>query len=196
MDDFEAFVKKFALQRALDAEAPKQPLQEKMVAFSDVAHPDDFCLWCVCYLQRDHRVDHETPILQAMGKLLTSQIEAMSPSTAGKAITMAAGMMGRDLQATSDILLALGSRFLQDVLAALEILYRTDVQPDLIWLTFLGRLSRANVTSAFGSKTGGKAGRFPKTSAGSQKHQLLPRPSTGSGSSTGSLSVEKCYESI
>ncbi|XP_066577247.1 maestro heat-like repeat-containing protein family member 1 [Amia ocellicauda] len=146
MDGFEALVKMFALQRALDAEAPEQELQEKIVAFSDVAHPDNFCLWCVGYLQRDHWVHHETPILQAMGKLLTSQIEAISPSTAGKVITMAAGMMGRDPQATSDILLALGSQFLQEVLAALEILYRIDVQPDPIWLTFLGRLSRANVS--------------------------------------------------
>ncbi|XP_066579435.1 maestro heat-like repeat-containing protein family member 1 [Amia ocellicauda] len=153
MDHFEALVKMFDLQRALDAGATEQELQEKMVAFSEAADPDDFCLWCVGYMTRDHKVAHETPILQAMGKVLTSHIEAISASTARKAIAMAAEMMGRDAnvlperrQAASDILLALGSRFLEEVLAALDTLFRPDVQADLIWLTTLGHLSRANVS--------------------------------------------------
>ncbi|XP_066577745.1 maestro heat-like repeat-containing protein family member 1 [Amia ocellicauda] len=151
MDHFEALVKMFDLQHALESGATEQQLQEKMVAFSDVADPEDFCLWCVGFLRRDHKVAHETSILQAMGKVLSSHIEAISASTAGKAIALVSGMMGRDAnepperqQAASDILLALGSRFLEEVLAALDILFRADVQADPIWLTTLGRLSRVN----------------------------------------------------
>ncbi|XP_066577215.1 maestro heat-like repeat-containing protein family member 1 [Amia ocellicauda] len=123
-----------------------EDIQETLASLSQMMAPNTFCLKCLEYL----KLAHPTLVLQAVEKVLRSQIEDISSSTARKVIAVAARLMGSDAnmpldtkQAASDVLVAVGCGFPGEVLQTMCVISE-DVQPEIMWLNTLARLLRAN----------------------------------------------------
>ncbi|XP_066577368.1 maestro heat-like repeat-containing protein family member 7 [Amia ocellicauda] len=124
-----------------------EDIQETLASLSQMMAPNTFCLKCLEYL----KLAHPTLVLQAVEKVLRSQIEDISSSTARKVIAVAARLMGSDAnmpldtkQAASDVLVAVGCGFPGEVLQTMDCVIDEDVQPETMWLNTLAHLLRAN----------------------------------------------------
>ncbi|XP_066545421.1 maestro heat-like repeat-containing protein family member 1 [Amia ocellicauda] len=151
----ECIVHVFDVMHALDTgkQVRKVHVQESIVARSHIVNPDRFSVKCLGYIERypemaDH---HQITFLQAMEKVLQNPVEAVSPDTASKIISVAVEKMVFDAnvspdvqQAASDVLVAMGRRFPGEVIDSLKFVLEN--QPNPMCLTTLGRLSQGDVS--------------------------------------------------